>query len=164
MKRILYICIAALIIIGIIFLFRFFVSKKNEAVQPSVNVPSLPVVSPTVPPKISTGEKITVGTAKGSVVVRNFYKNPVRTTPGFEVVIKETDKYSISYYPWGGGFFEINVPRATLDTIKAAEEDFLDNLLISKTDACFLNVFVVIPYDNAETVVQDLSFCPKTLQ
>ncbi len=116
-----------------------------------------------VPP----GDTLTLGTAKGSVTMKNFYKNPVYLADTQQsVVVRQDASYAI-VYDIPGNRFTLNLFGASFGASRqTAEAGLLDVLGINEQDACRLNV-----YESASGLLfaahagqsLTLSFCPSNL-
>lgn len=107
-----------------------------------------------------TGDSITLGTPKGGVRVKNFYKAIVDTEEGF-IRIRDNDDYRLSYNPADSNFY-INIFSQPFEVSrKKAEKDFLDILGVSQPEACKLRVVESAPAAEANLAGKNLglSFC-----
>lgn len=97
------------------------------------------IVTPLDPETIPNGEKIVLGTARGSVAVNNFYKI-AQGYDGAALVIRNTPEYQI-IYAGEDSAFGIYITGASFESQRLiAESDFLATLGISQEQACSLNV------------------------
>ncbi len=111
-------------------------------------------------------DKITVETPAGQVKINDIYKNPAEVLPQNDIVFKNSEYYSMYYYPKDQSF-TITILNKDLSTARQmAENDFLNTLKINKQDACKLKVILSVPYEidpNATGKNYGLSFCPDSL-
>ena len=126
---------------------------------------TLPVVSSTSTP---AGDTITIGTSKGTVVMKNFYKSAAIISPdGSGVLITDSPAYDISYATYDSSF-AISLLQTPLAAVRAqAEAVFLQDLGISKEDACKLKATVEVPVsvDPGNAGINlGLSFCNGAFQ
>ena len=106
------------------------------------------------------GDFFELGTERGSVAVKNFYKTAKEIVDA-EVVLAETPDYLIVYKPLEGNFDIFILSANNLhDLIQLAEEKLLEQLGISREDACKLNVAVYGANPAFGGDVRPLSFCP----
>lgn len=93
--------------------------------------------------KIPSGDTVTIGTTKGSVIMNNFYKSALYIDQGQgAVVIQQTSTYSIIYNIPDSSFGVIIIPSSGSETGRQmAETAFLSTLNISEKDACKLTVY-----------------------
>ncbi|MBI4087697.1 MAG: hypothetical protein HY434_02600 [Candidatus Liptonbacteria bacterium] len=90
---------------------------------------------------IPEGDMLSIGTPRGAVEVKNFYKTAVGAREQF-VVITSTDGFGINYDTYTSGF-SVYISAAPFDTNRhLAEKDFLEILGINEADACKLKVWV----------------------
>jgi hypothetical protein len=156
------------VIVGLVAYFRR--PQSPAALPPNGTVATTPTILPPLSPasidaflkasNFPTGDTITLGTPKGGVVVKNFYKTIVDTEEGF-VWIRDNDDYRISYNTADSNFY-IDIFSQPFDMArKKAEKDFLDILDISQSDACKLKVVEFAPADEANLAGGNLrlSFC-----
>ena len=112
---------------------------------------------------IPTGDTITIGTAKGSVTVNNFYKSAVYIARDQKaVVIQQASAYNI-VYDVSGSSFSITILLPQFEAPRQiAEAAFLNSLGVSEQDACKLTVYESILGDASNQYVSrslPLSFC-----
>ena len=106
-----------------------------------------------------------IATPSGDVAVRDFHNNPKRVSMDrTSVTIQETAAYNIAYYEPDHSF-NIVVTKTPFDATRAqAEATFIQDLGISRTDACKLNVKVGAPsWVDPEHAGQNfrLSYCTE---
>ncbi|HUZ92914.1 MAG TPA: hypothetical protein VNG29_02850 [Candidatus Paceibacterota bacterium] len=164
MKKYIYIGIAVVVLVAIAAIISLFASKGGSAAPPASD--SGQVASQIHPPDTNgfpTDPTITLGTAKGSVIVNNFYKLAVEQEEN-TLVFKKTDQYLLSYDTTNSSFW-IQVSGTPFDDArKAAEADFLQTLGLSQADACKLAVSVGVPYSPGNALDGQffpLSFCAQ---
>ncbi len=94
--------------------------------------------------------------------MRNFYANPVEINSERDAVIKVAPEYRMVYFAKDGAFL-ITIESLPFAEARAkAEADFIDNLRISKEDACRLTVAEAVPQDVDPSLAGldfGLSFC-----
>jgi len=141
MKRTFFIIIT-IAVIGLVAYFLFFRSTKNSpeaGVSNAENMASQAgTIIPIDPANVPPGEKIAIGTQHGTVVVRNFYK----VAEGFDgdaLVIRATANYEILYDKIESAFGIFVMAGPVQSSARAAENDFISILGISREQACFLN-------------------------
>jgi hypothetical protein len=139
-------------------------AENNGGASISANTSSLAVPLVSVP----TGDTIAIGTSQGTVVMKNFYKNAaIVSADGSGALINDDHAYNISYSTYDSSFSIslLQTPVAVART--QAEAAFLQNLGISKEDACKLKVTVEVPIgvdpQNAG-INLGLSFCNNAIQ
>ncbi len=142
--------------LGFIFLFKRPGQQINPAGQPGA-LP--PIATSTNPKSISDSfpktPTIDIGTSQGVVEVKNFYIHFAYTEEG-SLILKDGDDYSIGYKPDNSGFLIYLKTPPLASAREKAENDFLDILGISQSDACKLTVRVATA-PNGEN--SGLSFC-----
>jgi hypothetical protein len=148
--------------------------KKAQKSQPPKSSMPTELKSP-ISPKISEallpkGDTFIIETENGDVAVRNFFKGREKdaTVSGIELVCIDGDgrcDYSI-YFNWNWKSFAIMLQKAPVPEVREqAEQSFLQQLNISREDACRLNVHLNVlngideKYDGGEDY--GLSFCPN---
>lgn len=115
---------------------------------------------------IPSGASFEIGTAKGSVVVNNFYKNATYIASDEAVIIEQSSTYAIVYNIPDSSFGILMFFVPSEPVRAAAESVFLTSLGVSEQDACKLSVHemvsaTVLPQYLAD--VWPLSFCaPNT--
>ena len=110
------------------------------------------------------GETLMLGTPDGIVTTKNFYLDALRIVEGLELVIEESDAYSISYLIPESAFY-ITVARSV--AVEEAEAALPALLGISRSDACKLKATVVIPLasgDSRSGKSYPLSFCGNMIR
>ncbi|HEX4104173.1 MAG TPA: hypothetical protein VHZ04_01695, partial [Candidatus Paceibacterota bacterium] len=122
-----------------------------------------PVASPT-PLVTPSGSTFVIGTNQGQVPVNNFYENPdYVTTDNQTVVLTENATYTIVYNVSDSSFI-ISLLSTPLPAARtAAESAFLQQLGITESDACKLNVDEGVPISVSDQYPGEdlgLSFCP----
>ncbi|MDP2598450.1 MAG: hypothetical protein Q8P49_01320 [Candidatus Liptonbacteria bacterium] len=140
-------------------------ADQNLGGSPS-NAPPQSVIVPLDPEITPSGEKITIGTAGGSVEINNFYKF-AQGLDGEALIIRSTPEYQIIYSD-EGSTFGIYVTGGAVDTVlKTAEMDMLSILGISQSQACVLTItWGVSPAVDKNLVGRSypLSFCVPGVQ
>lgn len=128
-------------------------SSISSPSSPSANVPA--------------GDAITIGTAHGSVTMKNFYKNAAIVSPGEGALIIDNAAYDVSYSAYDSSFAISLLQTPVMSSRAAASTAFLQSLGISEQDACKLKVTVEAPVSidpqNAG-IDLGLSFCSSTPQ
>lgn len=104
-----------------------------------------------------------IQTEKGIVPINNIYKNPIEKLSKNGIAFANNNDYYIAYYPQDNGFLiSINNPDVVTAERKA-EENFLNQLGITKDQACQLKVSITVSFGVSEKYsgsVYGLSFCP----
>jgi hypothetical protein len=114
---------------------------------------------------VPVGDRITVDTPGGTVLVRNFYKDYPQVF-GSNVVLASTPKCNIEFVQTNGQFLVTLYAHSISQAIsmrRASEAKLLQLLAIDKSDACKLNVTLAVPPSyNRSLAGQNygLSFCP----
>lgn len=151
-----------MLLLAIYFAFSF----RGTGEGPLTNEPA-PQINPGILVEYPAGAEFIIGTGKGGVTVKNFYKTAKGIVDQTEVVLDETKDYLIVYHAPNSNF-DIYFLSKTNDfgTVRSvAESLFLSRLGVSKNDACKLDVVVNMPY-NLDSIAggkQPLSFCPPAL-
>lgn len=95
--------------------------------------------------EVPAGDSIAIGTASGTVTVKNFYKNAIGIIEGSEVVLAKTGNYEIDYSR-ADSSFTIMIIKGSVAVAQAdAETAMLGMLGVSRADACRLAVSVIVP-------------------
>ncbi len=155
MKRL--IIIVAVIIVALLLVIFF----RKSGTPPDLSDSGLPpdqILPADAPPRtFPAGDTIAIGTDKGTVTVKNFYRNLVDTEEGF-IIIRDEPAYMIYYEVTSGAFFiDLSVPFS--DRARAEiEKSFVALLGVSGEDVCKLDVTVTSSQSPGET--RPLSFCP----
>lgn len=112
-------------------------------------------------PAFPQSDFLSIGTSRGAVTVKNFYKR----TLGFDeqfVVFEKTQGYELNYDSYTSGF-SVYISAAPFAANRlTAEKSFLDALGISREDACKLKVFESVSPDVDKKLAGrnlGLSFC-----
>lgn len=113
----------------------------------------------------TTGDTIPIKTRAGDFVsVYNFYPQAEYVTDQNEAGIVNTDMYLLYYAaPYSQFIIQLNNPDVYAAREKA-ESDFLTLLRITKTQACALDVVLMVPpgiNDTFAGIDYGLSFCPN---
>lgn len=166
MKKIIIIVIIVIVIAAIAGVIFYMQAGNSGNSNPTTGgstgaLPPVAIESSTYNPP--TGDKLTIGTPEGGVLVNNFYNNAQQVSEDHSsILLQEAGSYSISYYAPDSSFGILieQTPFATVRT--QAEAAFLEALGVSKTDACKLTVMVAVPYsvdpiDSTQNF--GLSFC-----
>lgn len=163
MKKKALITITSIIVIVVLFLI-FFMRTKNAPAPTTPPTPS-PSVFPSgfiVPQK--TDSKMTIKTNEGSVATNNVYADPIQQFPDNSVAFANNNYYYFAFFPLDESFV-ITILNPDIQTARVkAENDFLQQLSITKEQACDLKLTLAVPFSiNQENSGQnfDLSFCPN---
>lgn len=158
---IIVIIVVVVIIAAIVYLATRGVPAPGGSQLVRGGLPPVETVSPTAP--FPSGDTFVIGTSQGGVTVKNFYKTMDYITQDQQtVVLAESSTYQDVYLRGSSSFIiDLLLPPLT-ETRAAAETSFLNQLGISKTDACKLAVDERVldktsPYDG---YLVGLSFCP----
>lgn len=106
------------------------------------------------PSLIPPGGSITIGTAKGNVTTKNFYKTALGLVEGTDLVMVQNANYEIDYSSVDSSFAITMAPNVPATMEVTAESDLLNTLGVSTADACRLSVLV---YEGSQA--RALSFC-----
>lgn len=97
---------------------------------------------PLVPPAqmygAPTSTIITIGTSQGVVSVNNFYQTSIGAQEQY-IIIKQNANYEINYDTYFSVFYIAITGQPFATWQSAAEQDFLQTLGVSTTDACKLD-------------------------
>lgn len=116
-------------------------------------------------PDAPKGPTLTLGTPRGSVVVKNFYLLDPKIDSDGNALLAVTPNYFISYDTGNGSFWIAITSQPFSAWQVTAEAGFLGLLGITQKDACKLSVSEGIPYDTSNALSGrsfPLSFCPTT--
>lgn len=112
--------------------------------------------------EIPPGETIVLGSSRGSVTVKNFYKTAIAIIEETEVVLMKNDMFEIDYSKTDSSF-TITILKGPVSASRAnAEGQLLSILGVAHAAACRLQVSVVVPVSvDAQTGGRSypLSFC-----
>ncbi len=170
-KIIIIFIVAAILILALIAYFALRGTPMNSGTGTGGNLP--PIATGTTSfngsstASIPSGSTFEIGTSKGTVTVNNFYKTMDYITHDQQtVVLAENEAYTVVYNRSDSGFI-IGILAEPLQAARdAAEAAFLNQLEVSKSDACNLTVDERVldtnsPYDGE---LIGLSFCPGAIQ
>jgi hypothetical protein len=119
-------------------------AQEPGGVLPPVATGTLPNQASTATSSFPAGDAFQIGTGQGVVTVNNFYKTDAYITEDQQtVVLVENDNYTIVYNRDDSGFIIVFLfmRSSSLQALRtAAEADFLNQLGVSESDACKLNV------------------------
>jgi hypothetical protein len=167
-RRFVYI-IVIIIFLGLVTYVIWYWQNKHQGSPRALEQNVLPLAaSNDVSKNIPTGDTITIGTPRGSVQVKNFYKDIEDTEEGL-VILRDSDEYEVVYNP-AASEFSIYIKQPPLETERAKAEADLLNLLglnADKIKACYLKVSLYIsPLINENLSGNDLglSFCKSGIQ
>ena len=165
MKKTIIIVIVVLAVglgVGAYLLFRPQQNPIDIGTATSTQPGTLPIVASATVSGAPDGPYLSIGTTAGTVQINNFYLTNPPIDDGGDIVIKQTDSYTISYDPTDSSFW-IGISAVPFMTWQpVAEQDFLTTLGVSKADACKLKVTsgaiysLGNPFDGASL---PLSFC-----
>lgn len=156
-----------IVILGLAAYLLFSLRKSgNEASGGSTGTSGLEQLGPATPlapETIPNGNSITFGTSRGSVITNNFYKI-AQGSDGDALVIRRTPQYEIMYDAADStfGIFITEGPVASSE--RAAENDLVNILGISKAQVCLLSAVwsvSVAVNENAAGRNYPLSFCSE---
>lgn len=138
-------------------------NRSARVIPPIEQLPITETYTPRPLPPEPTGERVTLQSSRGSVSVRNFFKNAVLKYPEY-VAVTSTPSFGIIYVRLTKDTsFRIGLSALPLETSRAAaEKAFLEILDITKESACVLDVTVAIPdwlKPGAGGTATPLSFC-----
>jgi hypothetical protein len=112
-----------------------------------------------------SGSTFQIGTAQGTVTVKNFYKTALSiTADNGTVTLAQNNDYAIGYYRPDSSFTIVfsSVPSGSFTSLRTqAEQEFLSMLGISEADACKLSVSESVVDKSSSYIGQalGLSFC-----
>jgi hypothetical protein len=161
MRRLLFGGIVFLLAILIV-VFYLLISRSNST--PSSNIPPSTDTNENPP---TTQETFVIETTEGSVLIKNFYKNPVAILPGIGLVLTTTFDYDI-HFMFSDNSFTITIFNPPIVEVRRqAEEELLNILGVSEQDACKLNVHLGV-HRSADSDLgggadYGLSFCSSGL-
>src|SRR5689334_7441898 len=92
--------ILAIVVIAA-FLYFFGKSPSEEATIPT---PSSTTPHTVILPPVPNGDRISIGTSQGSVLVKNFYSSAVQTNSEGDVLIARAKEYDIVYLASNSSF------------------------------------------------------------
>jgi hypothetical protein len=108
-----------------------------------------------------TSNGITFQTPRGTVKTKNFTERPITTTES-TMVLADSEKYQIVYYPKDKNFVILILAAPATETRREAEGMLLNILGIDKVQACKLPVAVKVPFNVDEKLAGPdyaMSFC-----
>ena len=161
MKRltIIFITIAAVIIIGLTIILIVY-SRQSEQTEITVSDPSSYSVA------YNDNDKIVIDTEIGPVEVNDFYSTAVGETGTNGVILAQTDKYIISFYPSRHEFI-ISLTSPLLATARTeAELKFLEITGVTEKEACALDVYITTQIGISRAYAGKefgFSFCPGSI-
>jgi|ERR1051326_690209 hypothetical protein len=162
MKKI--IIIIAIILVGMFAALAYVVIFKKPTTTGPDTTNTNYSIKPLPSPEIPQGTLITLSTKEGNVTVNNFFKSAVRIIET-AVYLKDNSNYSIIYYSDKNQFmialYASDSSQAN-NFRKQAENNLLNILGISQTNACKLSVDVEIPATYNQSLSNQnyhLSFC-----
>jgi hypothetical protein len=105
----------------------------------AVDESSDPLVPPAQMSDAPTSTTITIGTSQGVVSMNNFYQTGVGAQEQY-IIIKQNTNYEINYDTYFSSFYIAIMGQPVATWQPVAEQDFLQTLGVSTTDACKLDV------------------------
>lgn len=159
MKRI-YIIIGVVAIGGLITL-----AFLGTDTQPSDTSTTLPTSGFVPRPAAEAVGTRMVNSAQGFVPVRDISQNPVAVYPGEVTVFVDNADYSMLYYAQDD-LFMVTLNRNFSSVRPRAEQAFLEQLNITREQACDLQVDLLIPpyVDFNRAGSYGLSYCPGSIE
>ncbi len=173
MKKLILI-IALVIVVGAVLL--VFVGR-NQSQAPGGGAGNLPTPT-TTPGPVPAGPTISLQTNQGVVTMKNFYNEAAavnQATVFLRIDFRDTYHYEMGYNRQNSTFYIMLDTYSLADAIEyrsVAEDDFLNLMGISKSDACKLRVDLRVnptyvtagnyPIDLAQ-MNYGLSFCPGSV-
>jgi len=169
-KLILFIVIGVSLISILLFLlfFRKTAQPSNTASNQADQYSSNNVSSPqptsdfSIPDK--TAATMTLKTKQGDIETNNLYKNPIENLSKNGIVFGKSNDFIISFFPQDQGFLITLLSPDLAAARTKAEDTFLQDLNISKDQACNLKVELGTPFfvsEKAAGINYGLSFCPN---
>jgi len=119
-----------------------------------------------LPRNYPVSETLTLGTSRGAVTVKNFYKNVIGQE-GDTVLIENAKDYRLTYNMSQSSFWIFILNGPVTAVLNAAESDLLKILNISQQEACLLNItWSAAPAADAKLAGETfpLSFCPPAVK
>lgn len=168
MKYIIIVLVVILLALGGYFFATRLKSSGSDVAAPAGGGGVAPraAIIPLDPSTIPAGEKISLGTAHGTVEVNNFYKIS-QGYSGDALIVRSTPQFQIIYNSETGAF-AIYIVAGPVDAARgAAEKDLVNVLGVPEKDTCFLNVsWSVSPAvgSGLSGVARPLSFCLNNVQ
>lgn len=162
---IIVVVVAVAIFTGSLLFFRSRNTDQNPGGSPLVTTQPGATV-PLDPGTIPSSEKITLGTARGSVEVNNFYKVAVGSD-GDALIIKAAPEYQIIYNGEISAFGIYITGGTVSNVLKSAENNLLAVLGVSQAQACSLNISWSVSSGadkNMSGQSYPLSFCTPGVQ
>jgi hypothetical protein len=108
------------------------------------------------------GSTLAIGTARGTVQVKNFYGPNLGIDDGGDLIVKATADYLIVYDYFDSSFWLAITGKPFTTWQNVAEQDFIQTLGITEADACKLDVTSGVIYsqgDPNDGQSFPLSFC-----
>ena len=170
MKKKIILTITILLVLSISLFAYFYNSSKNlpENIDSENGAPNNQFPTPEPSPKFSLpdkdAEKMIITTNKGEIKTNNLYKNPIESLDKNGVLFEERDNFHSSFFPQDQGFLITVLDTDIEKGRREAEENFLQELGITKDEACKLKVDLGVPsFVNKDIAGQNygLSFCPN---
>ncbi len=156
-----------IIILGLVGYFVFLrpnALNPEQHGQPTGNTQQPNKIIPVDPVSIPAGDKISFGTAHGTVEVNNFYK-VAKGYNGDALVIQKTPEYEIIYNS-ANSAFGIYITGGQVGSSRTlAEADLVNTLGIPQAQVCYLNVVWSVSASLDKSMSgrnYPLSFCSKT--
>jgi hypothetical protein len=161
MKNIMGILMVVVVLAGITVYFVFMRPEAAkytfdpESPEAEANLPELaPQGFTVVYPKPDT---LIIGTSKGDVEVRNFYKNVIDTEEGM-VILKDGD-YTLTYDRPTSKFSIIFRQDPAPDTLRTeAQQALLDMLGVGEDKVCMLDIDIVSAYGEVHKLCEEPGF------
>ena len=160
------ILITLVIAAAIVLIFVYYKSgTKNNVVnetqkQSGGNYELLPIG------ELAKKPNLEIQTNDGKVVINNVYKNPTEKLSRNGVAFKDNNDYYMAFYPQDNGFLIVINNTDVVSAERKAESSFLDQLGITKEQACKLKVSITVPFDISEKYsggIYGFSFCSNVV-
>ena len=161
-KLLIIIIIVALLGIGAWFYFQNLPTQNNSGITGNVASGTLPAISVVaLPTSTMLADMVAIGTSKGTVVVKNFYRTGVGRDEEY-LYFESSSAYSLLYDTIDSSFV-VSISGGPLsETRSVAEGALLSALGVNQTDACKLTVVVGVSSDVDPSLAHralPLSFC-----
>ena len=165
-KKFYLITVAVTLIISAAIVFFFFNFSRNVSEETTQKISektkegkyiNLPIE------ELSQKSKLEIETGSGDVEINNVYKKLKEKLSKNGVAFEDNNDYYMAFYPQDNGFLIVINNADVISAGEKAEKNFMEQLGITKEQACKLKVSITVPYDVSEEYsgeVFGFSFCP----